>query len=120
MALLDWILVVFGLAVALAGRWIQLHPERIYPRQAEGWPLEPGALAQIRLLGGCFLFMGVFFAAQMTIDLVRLPWWTGTICGFIAAPIAMLVVQAQVHRQQRYRRHFTQQSPLPAKTLELR
>jgi hypothetical protein len=120
MALLDWIFVVFGLAVALAGSWIQLHPERIYPRQAEGWPLDPAALAQIRILGACFLFMGTFFAAQMTIDLARFPWWTGTLCGSVFAITAMTLVRTRVQRQQRHCRRFVQQSPLPEKTLELR
>jgi hypothetical protein len=45
MALLDWILVVFGAAVALAGGWIQLHPERVVPllggkSQEANWPLD--------------------------------------------------------------------------------
>jgi hypothetical protein len=120
MALLDWTFVVFGLAVALVGSWIQLHPERIYPRRAEGWPLDPAALAQIRILGACFLFMGTFFAAQMTIDLARLPWWTGTLCGLVAASTAMTLIKTRVQRQLRHRRLFIQQSPLAEKTLELR
>ncbi len=84
MAGLDWILVAFGAAVALAGGWIQLHPERdcSWPdpglRQLSDCPLDPAALAQLRRLGACFLFMGTFFALQMTIDLMRRPWWVGS------------------------------------------
>jgi hypothetical protein len=122
MALLDWIFVVFGVAVALAGSWIQLQPERIYPRQARepGWPLDPALLSQIRLLGACVLFMGAFFALQMTIDLTRLPWWIGTISGFVTAIAAVTLVSARVRRQQRLLRHPVQQSSLPHKVLELR
>jgi uncharacterized membrane protein HdeD (DUF308 family) len=125
MALLDWILVVFGIAVAFIGSWIQLHPERIIPGktgspEAESWPLDPVALAQIRLLGGCFLFMGAFFALQMTIDLTRLPWWAGTVSGLVTAIAAVVVVHAQVDRQQREGHRFVQQSPLASKALELR
>lgn len=122
MALLDWILVVFGLAVAFAGSWIQLHPEHIYPSQARqpGWPLDPGLLAQIRLLGGCVLFMGAFFVLQMTIDLTRLPWWMGTLSGLLIAIVAVALVSLRVRRQQSPPRHFVQQSELPKKVLELR
>jgi hypothetical protein len=122
MALLDWILVVFGFAVASAGSWIQLHPERIYPSQARqpGWPLDPGLLGQIRLLGGCVLFMGAFFVLQMTIDLTRLPWWIGTLSGLVTAFIAVALVSVRARRQQVPPRHFVQQSELPRKVLELR
>jgi hypothetical protein len=110
----DWILVAFGAAIALSGGWIQLHPERILPRQAGRWRLDPTALAQIRLLGACFLFMGVFFSMQMTIDLKRLPWWIGTLSGLGSALAGVAAVDA------RRRRRVAQRSPLAGKTLELR
>src|SRR6266702_273205 len=73
MALLDWIFVVFGVAVAITGSWIQLHPERILPAQSldAAWAesqQDARAMSQIRVLGSCFLFMGSFFAIQMTVD----------------------------------------------------
>jgi len=125
MALLDWILVAFGAAVALAGGWIQLHPERVVPSQTAppqnpDWQLDPAALAQIRLLGACFLCMGAFFALQMTIDLMQLPWWAGTLSGLVAAFAAVTGIHARVRRQQVRRRRSIQQSPLPRKALELR
>lgn len=120
MAFLDWIFVIFGIAVALTGSWIQLHPQHIYPRQAreQGWQLDPSSLTQIRILGACFLFMGTFFALQMTIDLARLPWWTGTLGGLITAIAAVALVNARVRRQSR--RRAVLQSALPKKVLELR
>ena len=125
MALLDWILVAFGAAVALAGSWIQLHPERVVPshtgaRQSPDWQLDPAALSQIRLLGACVLSMGAFFALQMTIDLMRLPWWTGTLGGLVAAVASVAGTHARVRRQQRRCRRSIQQPPLPRKALELR
>ncbi len=125
MAGLDWIFVVFGVGVALTGGWIQLHPERVIPRdtgpgQLADWQLDPAARVQIRLLGACFLFMGVFFSLQMSIDLTGRPWWTGTLSGLVTAIAAVMLVYVRVRRQQRRRRHFTQQSPLAGKALELR
>jgi hypothetical protein len=118
MALFDWILVVFGLAIAFAGYWIQLHPERISPgRELE---FDSSALAQIRRLGACFLFMGDFFTCQMTIDLIKLPWWMGTLSGFVTATFAVIVVSVRVRRRQVHRRRFAQQTSLPQKVLELR
>jgi hypothetical protein len=119
MALLDWILVAFGAIVAFAGGWIQLHPERIYPRPAESWPLDAAALTQLRRLGACFLFMGAFFTFQMTVDLVHLPWWSGTVAGLIVAFMAVSRVQRAVQVRQRSRRPL-QQGPLPKKPLEVR
>jgi hypothetical protein len=124
MALLDWILVAFGAAVAVAGSWIQLHPERVVPgrtglRQIPDWQLDPAAVAQIRLLGSCFLCMGTFFTLQMAVDLMRLPWWTGTLSGVAAAIAAVAVIHARIRRQRQNRRSV-QQSPLPRKVLELR
>jgi hypothetical protein len=125
MALLDWIFVVFGAAVALTGSWIQLHPERVVPgssgeRQSSGWQLDPVALSQIRGLGACFLFMGAFFTLQMTIDLAHLPWWTGTLSGLVTAIAAVALVHGRVRRQQRNGRRSLPPSPLPEKVLELR
>jgi uncharacterized membrane protein HdeD (DUF308 family) len=125
MPLLDWILVAFGVVVALAGSWIQLHPERIVPSQSglrpdAAWQLDSAALSQIRLLGACFLCMGAFFTLQMAIDLMRQPWWTGTLSGIITAIAAVALVHARVRGQQRRRRRSIQQSPLPRKALELR
>jgi uncharacterized membrane protein HdeD (DUF308 family) len=125
MALLDWILVAFGVTVGFAGSWIQLSPERVLPRRmrsnsVQNWQLDSSALAQIRLLGGCFLFMGVFFALQMTIDIMRLPWWIGTISGFFMAIAAVTIVRMRVRRQQRRSRRVVQQTRLPQKMLELR
>jgi hypothetical protein len=121
MALLDWILVAFGVAVALAGGWIQLNPERVVSgsQRNPGWQLDARTLSQIRLLGSCFLSMGTFFALQMTIDLVRLPWWTGTLSGIAAAVVAVTMVRARVRRQRFSPRDFSQQTS-PQKTLELR
>ncbi len=118
MAFSDWILVAFGAAIALVGGWIQLHPERILPRQAGRSRLDPAALAQIRLLGACFLFMGVFFALQMTTDLRRLPWWIGTLGGLGAAIAGVAAVNARVRRQQSQR--GAQRSPLAEEASELR
>jgi hypothetical protein len=125
MALLDWIFVIFGAAIGLTGSWIQLHPERVVPhqsgaRQSSGWQLDPAALFQIRLLGACFLFMGTFFALQMTIDLMRLPWWIGTLSGLVTAIAAVAWVHARILREQHEGRRSIQQSPLPEKALELR
>jgi hypothetical protein len=125
MALLDWILVAFGAVVALAGGWIQLHPERLVPsqsgpRQNPDWQFEAGALAQIRLLGTSILCMGAFFTIQMSIDLVHLPWWMGTLGGIATAIFAVLMIGIRVRRQQRQRRCSIQQSRLPRKALELR
>jgi hypothetical protein len=122
MALLDWILVAFGAAVTLTGGWIVLRPERVvshWSGQTRGWQLDSGALAQIRRLGSCFVFMGMFFAVQMTVDLTQLPWWTGTAGGLTASIASVILVNARVRRQQR-RRGPVRQSPLPAKALELR
>lgn len=127
MASLDWIFVFFGAAVALTGGWIQLHPERVIPGHGQGgpsqlgdWQLEPAARAQIRLLGACFLFMGAFFALQMTVDLTQLPWWAGTISGLVTAITAVALVYARARRQRRSGRRVIQQPPLAAKALELR
>ena len=92
MALQDWIFVAFGAAVALTGGWIQLHPEGILPCEDEDWQLETGGLTHIRRLGSCFLFMGAFFALQMSFDLARRPWWGGTLSG-LAVAIAAVEVQ---------------------------
>jgi hypothetical protein len=89
---LDWMLVLFGVAVAFCGGRLQLHPERLFPRSAESGELDRGALAQLRLLGGCFLFMGSFFTLQMTADLCRLPWWSGALAGLAVAVAAVKVV----------------------------
>jgi len=105
----------FGAVVSLTGGWLQLHPEGILPRQDEGWQWEPTALAQIRRLGGCFLFMGVFFAMQMGFDLARRPWWIGTLCGLAIAITAVVLVRAQ-SRRGRVDKHST----LPEKVLEVR
>jgi hypothetical protein len=119
MAISDWTLVAFGAAIALAGSWIQLHPERILPGPAGEWRLDPAALGKIRLLGGCFLFMGVFFALQMTTNLKRLPWWMGTLGGLGASIAAVALVDVQRRRQQR-RRSAIGQPALAGKVLELR
>ena len=96
MALLDWILVAFGAAVAVAGSWIQLHPERVVPGRTgprkSGLELDPAALAQIRLLGACFLCMGAFFALQMTM----------TSCGFLGGPDLSGLVAAIRRRHQEF------------------
>ncbi len=126
MVRLDWIFVVFGAVLALTGGWIQLHPERVVPGQpgphqsGPDWQIDPAARVQIRLLGACFLFMGAFFALQMTIDLVGRPWWTGSLSGLVTAIAAVTLVHARVRRQQRRGRRIVQQSPLPGKVLELR
>jgi uncharacterized membrane protein HdeD (DUF308 family) len=139
MALLDWIFVLFGAAVALAGGWIQLYPERVIPgcaasahgehgrsesrqnqsSQIHDWQLDPGPRAQIRMLGACFLFMGTFFAFLLTTDLMRQPWWTGALGGLVAAIATVVLVYRRVGRQQRRGRHAIQQSPLAEKALEL-
>jgi hypothetical protein len=118
MAHLDWILVAFGAVVALSGGWIQLQPERIYPRPEQPW-LDQVALSQLRRLGGCFLFMGVFFTLQMTVDLARLPWWSGTLGGLILSIAAVSLVQTAVRRQQNHGHRVVQQGPMPEKVLEL-
>ncbi len=77
-------------------------------------------MSQIRVLGSCFLFMGSFFAIQMTVDLTRLPWWTGTIGGVVAAIFAVTLVRGRVSRRRvRHQLPYAQQS-LPKKVLELR
>jgi hypothetical protein len=92
MELLDWMLVLFGVAVAFCGGRLQLHPERLFPRGAESGEPDRRALAQLRLLGGCFLFMGSFFTLQMTADLCRLPWWSGALAGLTVAVAAVNLV----------------------------
>lgn len=130
MALLDWIFVIIGAAIALTGGWIQLYPERVIPGQSEpgqpapgqrpDWQLDPVARIQIRLLGACFLFMGTFFALQMTSDLIRRPWWIGSLSGLVAAIAAVTLVYGRVRRQPRRGRRAIQQTPLAEKALELR
>jgi hypothetical protein len=95
---LDWLLVLFGAAVAVCGGRLQLRPERIFPgkKRAE---LGQRALGQLRLLGGSFLFMGVFFSLQMAVDLIRLPWWTGTLSGLAVAIAAVHQVTVRSLRQ---------------------
>lgn len=95
----DWVLVAFGGVVSLTGGWIQLHPERVLPLPANR-QLEPAVLAPIRRLGACFLFMGVFFALQMSFDLTRRPWWGGTLSGLVTAVAAVLMVDARIRRRQ--------------------
>ena len=116
MALIDWIFVALGAAIAAAGGWIQLHPQRLYPRQSHNWQPDPEALKQIRLLGSCFLFMGVFFTVQMTIDLVRLPWWTGTLGGVAASLAAVILVKVRLRQQ--LRQHSRMQPTPSEKALE--
>jgi hypothetical protein len=117
---LDWIFVAFGAAVALTGGWIQLHPQRIFPRREQPWPLDSSALAQLRRLGACFVFMGVFFALQMTTDLTGLPWWSGTVGGLILSIAAVSLVPAIVVRGQQRRHRAVQQGPMAKKALEMR
>lgn len=96
-----WMLVLFGAAVALSGSWIQLNPERIFPAQDGNWQPDAAALAQVRLLGGCFVFMGTFFAAQMALILLDQPWWLGTLSGVAVATIAMTLLNARNRARQR-------------------
>ena len=114
-ALQEWIFVGLGAVVSLTGCWLELHPEGILPRQGEGWQWAPAALAQIRMLGACFLFMGVFFAVQMSFDLARRPWWIGTLSGLAMAIAAVVLVSAQSRR-----RRADKRSPLAEKALESR
>jgi hypothetical protein len=125
MALFDWIFVAFGAAVALGGSWIQLHPERVIPRlsgseQSASWQLDPAALSQIRLLGACFVFMGTYFALQMTIILTHFPWWIGALGGLVTASSAVALVRVRIRSQQQQGRNSIQQTLLPKKVLELR
>jgi hypothetical protein len=90
MSLFDWLLVVLGAAIALCGGWIQLNAQQLYPRQLATWGPDRAALAQIRRLGASILFMGIYFSMQMTVDLVRLPWWVGSLMGL---PLAILAVR---------------------------
>ena len=130
MAYLDWIFVLFGGALALAGGWVQLHPERIVPAPSDAgqnasaphtdWQLDRSARVKIRMLGAWFLFMGAFFALQMAFDLLGRPWWMGTLSGLMTAIAAVTLVYLRVRRQRHGRRHLVQQSPLPGKVLELR
>jgi hypothetical protein len=100
MALLDWTLVVFGTAVALTGSWIQLNPHRLFPFEDGHWNVAPAAIAQVRRLGASFVFMGTFFALQMTIILSRQPWWTGTLSGLFAASAAVALLRSRARRKQ--------------------
>jgi len=103
--------VIFGAAIALTGGWIQLYPERVVPGQSQpvpsqlgqrpDWQLEPGARSQISMLGACFLFMGTFFALQMTTDLARCPWWIGTLSGLATAIAAVTLTYGRVRRRRR-------------------
>lgn len=117
---LDWMFVAFGAAVAFSGGWIQLRPERIFPHREQPWPLDQGALAQLRWLGACFVFMGVFFALQMTTDLTCLPWWSGTVGGLIFSIATVSLLQSLVVRRQQRHHRIVQQGPLPKKVLEMR
>jgi hypothetical protein len=100
MALSEWALVFFGVAVAFGGSWIQLHPGRLLPTQGN-WRPDPAALAQVRLLGGAFVFMGMFFATQMAMILIQQPWWMGTLGGIATAVMAVTLLSARNTRRQR-------------------
>jgi hypothetical protein len=96
-----WLLVVVGAGVGFSGSWIQLNPERIFPPQSGNWRPDAASLAQVRLLGGCFVFMGAFFAGQMALILLDQPWWLGTLSGVATATIAMALLNARTRRQKR-------------------
>jgi hypothetical protein len=96
-----WLLVVAGAGVGFSGGWIQLNPERIFPPQDGHWRPDAAALRQVRLLGGCFVVMGAFFAAQMALILLDQPWWLGTLSGVATATIAMALLNARTRRQRR-------------------
>jgi uncharacterized membrane protein HdeD (DUF308 family) len=99
MAFSEWILVLFGAVVAYAGSWIQLHPERMFP-VLDDWHPEAAALAQVRLLGGCFVFMGAFFAMQMALILGGQPWWMGSLSGVAVAVMAVTLLSARNRRRE--------------------
>ena len=125
MTLLDWILVGFGAVVAVAGGWIQLHPERVLPdvdgvRQNADSPADLGALSQIRLLGSCVMFMGAFFALQMAADLARIPWWVGTFGGLVVAIASVRKVNSRVRQQWRASYSTVEETSLTDKFLEPR
>jgi uncharacterized membrane protein HdeD (DUF308 family) len=95
----EWVLVLFGAVVAYAGSWIQLHPERMFPVREE-WCPEAAALAQVRQLGGCFVFMGAFFAMQMALILAGQPWWMGSLSGVAVAVMAVILLSARNRRRE--------------------
>jgi len=113
MASSEWALVLFGVAVAVSGSWLQFHPERIFPMPSD-WRPEASALAQVRMLGGCFVFMGAFFATQMAIILAHQPWWIGPLAGLPVAILAVTLLGSWA------RRHSSLAPPLDDKALQVR
>jgi hypothetical protein len=85
MLLLDWLLVLFGALVALVGLWMRRKPGQVFALAGTSPNQAPAMLAQVRLLGACFLMMGSFFAVQMAVDLAHEPWWIGTLGGVAVA-----------------------------------
>jgi uncharacterized membrane protein HdeD (DUF308 family) len=117
MTFTEWALVFFGFSVAFGGSWIQLHPERIFPVQGN-WRPEAAALAQVSMLGGCFVFMGIFFATQMAIILIRQPWWMGTLSGMATAVMALTLLSA--HNKRHPRENPLAQTQMDEKVLSAR
>lgn len=98
MGYVDWLLVMLGAVIACAGGWMQAHPERLCAAMAPGnWRQAGQPMRQVSLLGGSILFMGLFFALQMSADLGRLPWWYGTLGGLVAALVAVSANRRRGH-----------------------
>jgi uncharacterized YccA/Bax inhibitor family protein len=88
MGLLDWLFVLFGLLVAFAGLWMRRRPGQVFAVVGASPMQAPKLLAQVSLLGACFLLMGCFFAVQMAADLAHQPWWIGSVGGLAVALVA--------------------------------
>ncbi len=93
---------IFSAAFALAGRWLQLHPERVFP---EGFFTGQSTLgarvgrAQIVLLGTFMVAAGTFFAIIALV--IALPFhsdvllWTAIAAGSMAGLVAAIYVRKE-------------------------
>ncbi len=112
MLLLDWLLVLFGALVALVGLWMRRKPGQVFALAGASPNQDVELLAQVRLLGGCFLLMGAFFAVQMAVDLAHQPWWIGTVGG---VAVAMVVTGGSSRGKKPARPHNARPEAFPAR-----
>ena len=112
----EWVIVLIGAGVAWGGGWLQLHPARIFPNADESWQPSREAVAQVRLLGGSFVFMGTFLAGQMMMVAARQAWWAGSLAGIALGTMALALLDARA----RNKKTPKQQNPVREKALEAR
>jgi len=100
-------------AFALAGRWIQLYPERVVPKgQFIGTDSRGARLyrIQIAVLGTCIVFGGTWFAISSLFLLSSgsaLVVWIGHLMGIVAGIFAA----AHVRREAKARPPHVSNSP---------